>query len=145
MVHTCKVISPGICFFFIIFSKFWFSRLWSVLKGKKQPKIMNEYYISCAVSQDQCSIWSWFLVQLYKMMISPSLFFIFPKLWFFGLLGGKKAKNGPKWQKKSVHRIPYLIHHMMVICHTQVQNDISRYFFIFSKFRLFWVFRGVKG
>ena len=111
MVHTCKVISPGICFFFIIFSKFWFSRLWSVLKGKKQRKIMNEYYISCAVSQDQCSIWSWFLVQLYKMMLSPSLFFIFPKLWFFGLLGGKKAKNGPKWQKKSVHRISYLRNH----------------------------------
>ena len=47
--------------------------------------------------------WSLFLVHWCKMIISPRVFFIFLKFWFFGLLGewgwgvgSKKAKNGSK-------------------------------------------------
>ena len=32
---------------------------------------------SCTISQEQCSIWSWFLVHYCKMMISPGVFFQF--------------------------------------------------------------------
>ena len=38
------------------------------------------------------------------------------------------------------------IHHMIIICGTQVQNDhISRCFFMFFKILIFWVIRRVKG
>ena len=36
----------------------------------------------------------------------------FSKFWFLGLLGGKRAKNGPKWQKiisRSISQEPYII------------------------------------
>ena len=53
-------------------------------------------------------IWSWFLVHLCKMMISPGVFFIFVKFWFFGLLGGKKGKKWPKIKNKYICHMPYL-------------------------------------
>ena len=34
------------------------------------------------------------------MIISPGVFFIYLKFWFFGQLGVKRAKNSPRWQKK---------------------------------------------
>ena len=41
------------------------------------------------------------------------VFFIFSKFWFFGLLGGSRAKNGPTWQKlclsSPISEKPYLI------------------------------------
>ena len=40
-------------------------------------------------------------------MISPGLIFIFSRFWFFELLGGSKAKNDPKWQKK-LSGVPYI-------------------------------------
>ena len=43
--------------------------------------------------------------------------FLFFKFWFFEFLEGKKAKNGPKWQKvlSVVLDISGIIHHMVVI------------------------------
>ena len=35
-----------------------------------------------------------------KMIISPGVFLIYLKFWFFGQLGVKRAKNSPRWQKK---------------------------------------------
>ena len=73
-------------------------------------------HMSCIVSQEQCSIWSWFLVHLCKM-ISPCAFFISSKFWFFRLLEGERAKNGPKWQNimSVVLHISGTIHHMIVM------------------------------
>ena len=57
----------------------------------------NNYILSCVISQEQYSMWSWFLVQLYKMMIFPGLFFIFSfNFDFLGCYRGKRAKNSPK-------------------------------------------------
>ena len=41
-------------------------------------------------------------------MISPGVFFIFVKFWFFGLLGGKKGKKWPKIKNKYICHMPYL-------------------------------------
>ena len=56
---------------------------------------------SHSISQEPYIIWSPFVVHNCKI-ISPGLFFIFPKFWFFKLLGGRevnRAKNDLKWQK----------------------------------------------
>ena len=72
-----------------------------------------------------------------KMIISQNVFFIFSKFWFFGLLGVKMAKHGPKWQKVlsvALH-ISGTIHRVTVIYGTHLWNDnIWRCFFILSKF-----------
>ena len=52
-----------------------------------------------ATSQEQYSMWSWFLVQSCKMMIPASVFKIW-KSWFFGLLVGEKGKQWSKMTKK---------------------------------------------
>ena len=79
-----------------------------------------------------------------KMIISQNVFFIFSKFWFFGLLGVKMAKHGPKWQKilsVALH-ISGTIHRVTVIYGTHLWNDnIWRCFFILSKF----VFLGPHG
>ena len=60
------------------------------------------------------------MVHLCKMIISPDMFFIFSKFNFFGLLGGKGAKNGPKRQKilSVTFHVSGAIHHMIVIYDT---------------------------
>ena len=84
LVQLCKMmISPGVFFIFYETLIFW------VVKGQKI--VQNEkwqLHLSRAISQQQYSIWSWFLVHLCKMMISPGVFFIFLKFSFFGLLWG---------------------------------------------------------
>ena len=76
------------------------------------------------------------------MIISPGIFFIFSKFWFFGLLGVKKAKNSLKWQNilsVTLH-IWRTIHHMTV-CKMIMPSGI--FFFLF--FLIFWVHSEVKG
>ena len=69
---------------------------------------------------------------------------------FLGLIGGgegKKAKSGARWQKNSLaFPISGTIYHMIFIYGTPVYNDdISRYFFHFSKILMLWVVRGLRG
>ena len=74
-------------------------------------------------------------------------FFSFSKFWFFGMLGGTRAKNGPKWQKILfvTFHISGILHHMIVIYGTHVLNDnIPRCFTQFFKILIFCVVRGVK-
>ena len=64
------------------------------------------------------------MVHMCKMIISLGVFFIFSKFWFFGLLGGKMAKNGPKWQKNSFCCAWYLRNHTLYdyhLCYTCVK------------------------
>ena len=89
MVHLCKIILRR---FFPFFSKLWFSGL---LKEQKWPK-MKKNCSSHSVSQEPYIIWLWFLAHICKMMISPTLFIVFSRFWFFGFLGGKRAKNDPQ-------------------------------------------------
>ena len=80
---------------FFIVSKFWFSGLlgawgcvgwgWVVRGGNRaenSPKWQK--ILSHSVSQELYLIGVCFLVHMCKMMISPAIFFISSKVWFFG-------------------------------------------------------------
>ena len=122
--------------------------IFQALRGVKGQKLaQNEkelLHLSCTISQEQYSIWSWFLVHMCKMMIYPGGVFSFLKLLFFGLLGGLKGqKNSSKWKVT----ITYVTHHtsgiekhVIKIFGTLVLNDdIPRHFFHF--FEIFiWVY-----
>ena len=102
---------------------------------------------SCFISQKPYIIWLSFMVHLCKIIISPSAFFIFSKFWSSGLLGGKRGKNSPKWQKilSVTPDISQAIHHMIVIYGTHMENDDISMFFLFFQNFIFWVVMGVKG
>ena len=103
--------------------------------------------MSHAISQEQYSIWSWFLVHLCKMMISPVMFFIFLTFWFFGLLGGKKYLKMKS--KNYICHVPYLRNSTAYdhdFWHHLGKMMISPgFFFSFFWNFLFWAVRGVKG
>ena len=60
--------------------------------------------------------------------------FIFPNFWFFGLLGGEKVNNGPKWEKfclaHSISQEPYIIwfSFMVHMCKMIISPSISPFF-----------------
>ena len=81
-------------------------------------------------------------------MISPGFFFVFSVFSFFGLLRGKRTKNGQRWQKKSVCCSWYLRNHISFDFHlwyTCINKNISRSFFHFFQMFIFWIVGGVKG
>ena len=47
------------------------------VKGQKTAQNEKQLHLSHAISQEKYSIWSWFLVHLCKVMISPGFFFFF--------------------------------------------------------------------
>ena len=55
--------------------------------------------LSHNISEEQCSMWSWFLVHFCKIMISPGGFlFLFLFVCFVFFIFSKLAKKCPKWQ-----------------------------------------------
>ena len=79
MVHKCKLmISPG-----FFFQNFDFS-----VKGHKMVQNEKRFCLFNTISQEPYIIWLSFVVGKCKMIISPGVFFIFSKFWFFGLLVG---------------------------------------------------------
>ena len=119
-----------------------------------QETAQNEKYQlhpSHTISQEHYSLWSWFLVHLCKLMISRGVFFfviyIFP---FFGLLGGKRAKNYPKWKLPitSIKRYISGTVWSMIMILVHLCKMISPRVFFFSFFYIFSFFGlsgGVKG
>ena len=99
--------------FFSFFSKFWLSGL----LGQKIAQNDKKLCLLCLISQEPYVMWSSFVVHKCKMIISPGVFFIFSKFWFFGFLEGPKVKNGAKWQKtlSFAFYISGTIHHMILI------------------------------
>ena len=84
-----------------------------VLVEQKQPKMKNNNYIRHAISQEQWSIWSWFLIHLCKMMIMmiiPAFFHSF-KLLIFWFISKVKEEKWPKITKNSVCGAPYVRNH----------------------------------
>ena len=86
-----------------------------------------------------------------KMMISPELFFIFWKFWFFGLLesgGIKGQQNSPKRKTDYICHVPYLRnsieydHYFWYTCAKWWYLQAG--FSFFQNFD-FWVVGGVKG
>ena len=121
-----------ICFF-QFFHIFIFGAVRRVNRKKiAQNKKIAILHLSCIISQEQYSIWSWVLVHLCKMMIFPGfsfmvlifkivifpkVFFIFSKFWFSGLLGGKRTKSSPKWQEMMSVTLDISGNHTLYDCH----------------------------
>ena len=79
------------------------------VKGQKMAQNDKKISPSRTISQEPYIIWSSFLI-LCKVMISPGVFFIFSKFWFFRLLGGGGWVKGEKMTQKlpiSVRQAPY--------------------------------------
>ena len=110
---------------------------------------MRKNCLLCSISQETCIIWFSFMVHICKMIVSMGIFLIFSKFWFSRLLGGKRAKNSPKWQKilsvtPSTSQEPYIIwlSFMLHLCKMIISPGN---FFIFFKILIFWVVREVKA
>ena len=86
-------------------------------------------------------MWSWFLIHLCKMKISPRIFFIFSKFWFFELLSA--VKQG-LCLSHFISQEPYIIY-MSFIVHLCKMMISSGAFFIFSKFWFSRLSGGLKG
>ena len=102
--------------------------------------------MSCAISQEQYSTWSWFLVHLCKM-ISPGVFSTFLKFSFFGLSEGQKGKKKPKMKNNNyISHGPYFTgavkHDFWYAC---VKWLYLQVFVLFFWHFHFWAVRGVKG
>ena len=120
LVHLCKmIIPPG---FFFHFFKILIFQVFREVKGQKMVQNDKKFCSSHSISQELYIIWLSFTVYMCKMIIYLGVSFSFSKFWFFGLLGGKRGKNGTKWQKilsVAIH-ISGTIHHMTVIYGTHL-------------------------
>ena len=95
-----------VAFFFIFFLILIF---WAVRRVKGQKVAQNELHLSHVISQEQYSIWSWFLVQLCKMILSPGIFFFFFLiLIFLGFLIFWFWFSFPKMKNNCIRHTPYL-------------------------------------
>ena len=68
--------------FFSFFKNFDFLGCLGDKRAKNSPKWKKQLHPLCTISQEQYSIWSWFLGHLRKMMISGSFFHFFKILIF---------------------------------------------------------------
>ena len=101
----------------------------------------------CSISQEPYIMWLSFMVHLCKMIISRGIFYIFSKFWISGSLGGKRVKNGSKWQKFS---LSYSISQELYILWLWFLVRASKMIFvassfIFSKFCFCWFLGELKG
>ena len=96
------VLNDDISRHFFIFLKFSFSGL---LGGKSAKNCLKWKLTTSvrAISQEQYSIWSWILVHMCKMMISPANFFIFWKGWIFGFF------KVHQWMARKFWGVPQLL------------------------------------
>ena len=90
LVRKCKMMTSPDAFF--IFSKFWCNLPERVKNGSKWQKMSHSVFL------EPYLIWLWFLVHMCKMIVSPAIFFIFSKFWFFVFNRGrsKRTKNDPE-------------------------------------------------
>ena len=122
MKHQNSKKNPWSFFFFQFFEILIF---WVVGRVKGQKVVQNDkkFCLSCFICFNHVhNMIVIYDTHMCKMIISPVSFFIFSKFWFFMFLGGKSAKNGPKWHKIClVHSIiSRTIHHMTVIYGTHL-------------------------
>ena len=69
-------------------------------RAKKWPKMTKNSVSLTLYSKEPYTIWLWILVHMRKMILSPAIFFIFPKILIFWVFrgggGGKRGKNDLK-------------------------------------------------
>ena len=111
------------------------------------PKRKNNNYIwhMPYLRNSIYSMWSWFLVQLYKMMISTGVFFIVLKFWGGGVKGKSIAQNE---NNNYFCHMPYLRNSIALWSGFLVhlcKMMISPSFFIIFDIFIFWAVRAVKG
>ena len=140
IAYMCKIIvSRSICFqFFKIF-------VFCVPRGVKGQKMVQndiKFYLSHLIFQESYITWSSFMVNMFKRIIFPGIFFIFKKFWFSASLGeGGGGIKGQEmaWNYKNSCLISHLISGIVVFGTHEWNGDISsNLFFIFSKFSFFW-------
>ena len=89
MVQMCKIIiSPDVFFNFKILI-FWFVK--GAERAKNGPKRWK-FCLPHSVSQELYIMWLWFLVYMYKMIISQQIFSFF-KILIFGVFMGVKGQK----------------------------------------------------
>ena len=122
LVHLSKMMYRGAFFFVSKFSFFGLLGGRGEVKGKSVAQSKNNNYIRhtpClrnSIAYDQG-----FWYNCVKLWYLQAFFPFFP-FSFFGLLGRKRAKNGPRWKKfmsVTVH-ISGTIHHMILIYGTHL-------------------------
>ena len=108
-------------------------------------------YICHAISQEECSIWSWFQVHLHQVMISPEVFFsFFQSFVFLGCYWVKRAKMAQNDKKSClshfISRELYMIwlSFMVHLCKRMISPGVFFFSFFFSKFLSFCVVRETK-
>ena len=117
--------------------------IFRAIRNVKGQKIAQKAisHSSHAISQGQCSIWSWFLVDLCKMMISP-VFLIFSKFCCLRLLKRQKmVQNGKTCLLCSIYYEPYIIWLWFLVHICKMMISPAR-FFILSSFCIFRVLGG---
>ena len=90
------------------------------LKGKKMAQNVENFCMSHLTFQEPYIIWSSFMVHMYvlKDNISRHFFSFLSKFQYSRSLGGgKRAKNGPKWQEILFVSlwISGIVHHMIIV------------------------------
>ena len=103
---------------------------------------------SRVISRKQYSIWSWFLLHLWKLLISADLFCIFSKFGYLGVVSWVKrqqiAQNEKKFWYVALH-LSGTIQKMIVIRGTLRKMTISPGVFILSKLWFSGLFFWSKG
>ena len=144
MVHMCQtIISLRVFQFF----KILIFQVFGVVEAQKTDQNDKKFCPTCSISQEPYIIWLLFMVHIWKMIISPDIFFFFFKI--LGTLGGrgKKAKNGLKLQNiLSVSlRISGTVNHDYSFWHMCVKWWYLWKKFPFYKILILGAFRRVKG
>ena len=131
-------------FFFLILI------FWAAMGVKLKKVAQNDKKLCLLhfISQEPCIIWLSCMMHMCKMMTSLGASSFCQNFDFLGWLGDKRAKIGPKWQKKilsvSQHisgTIPHMIGFLVHLCKMIMSPAV---FFIFSKKVLEWWVKGQK-
>ena len=117
-------------------------------KRKKLAQNDKKFCLPCFISQEPYIIWSSFVVQKCKMIISPGAFFHFFNILIFQVVSGVKQQKLAQNDKKlclshSMSQEPYIIWPSFVV--HKCEMIISPGTFIFSKFWFLGLLGGSKG
>ena len=90
---------------FFIFFKVWIFSVVREVKEQKMAQNDKKFCLFHSLSQELSLLWLWVLLNMYKIMISPAICFIFSKFWFYGCFffwGGWGVK-----EQKVTHNYPF--------------------------------------
>ena len=91
---SCPCVKWYLQGFFFQFFKIFIFRIVRVVKGQKKTQNDKKICLLHSISEKPYIIWLSFMVNIYKMIISWSVFLIFENFNFLGA-GGKRAKSSP--------------------------------------------------